>query len=598
MSRQFTNFDAGKNGRRLKSIPTTVEAINSQIRKYGKNVLARSRYLCANNAYASAAKEAFVASLVGSGIKPSSLLKGNPELKEEIQLAWYDWTDEADADWNSDFYGLQALVAAELFEAGEVFIRMRKRRTEDGLIVPLQLQVLPSEMLPLNNWEVNAAGTNRRIECGVEFDGIGKRTAYHFLRQHPGELLQFQPSSREIVVVPADEVLHIYRPMRAGQIRGVPHSLSGLAPLAMLDLYDDAELERKRTTALYAGFVRKNGSDGHPFEGAEDGQQDLFGPELEGPGYTLEPGAMVDLEPGEEVQFSQPADVGGNYEAFEYRNLLRVATGLGVPYADMTGDLRQTSYASLRAGLLQFRRRIGMMQHHVMVYQLCRPVWRFWFELAVINGAISIGLSDFLRDRRNYQRVKWIPPRWEWIDPEKDRRAEKIAVDNGWKSRDDVIEEEGYDPEEVDERIKSSQDRAAALKFGVAASLGANIPAPAEPSPDGPDPDADERPTEEDTEGSGGETRRSPDDLKAVVDVYGVSVRSGSITPQVEDEEYFRNELGIPAMSENAKAAWERDKTRRPVTLTTVALDNAENDLPDDNSDTTNPPEPTTEGDD
>ena len=48
--RTFTRgMDAGKTGRRLTAIPTNAAAINTQIRKYGKNVVARSRYLALNN---------------------------------------------------------------------------------------------------------------------------------------------------------------------------------------------------------------------------------------------------------------------------------------------------------------------------------------------------------------------------------------------------------------------------------------------------------------------------------------------------------------------------------------------------------------------
>jgi hypothetical protein len=42
-------FDAGKANRRLRGLTTSTVAINSQIRSYGKTVLARSRYLAANN---------------------------------------------------------------------------------------------------------------------------------------------------------------------------------------------------------------------------------------------------------------------------------------------------------------------------------------------------------------------------------------------------------------------------------------------------------------------------------------------------------------------------------------------------------------------
>ena len=40
-------------------------------------------------------------------------------------------------------------AARVVFMTGEVFLRFRPRRVEDGLAVPLQIQMLPSEMLAL-----------------------------------------------------------------------------------------------------------------------------------------------------------------------------------------------------------------------------------------------------------------------------------------------------------------------------------------------------------------------------------------------------------------------------------------------------------------
>ncbi len=461
-SRTMRAFDAGRNGRRLRSIPTTSTAINSQIRKYGKNVVARSRYLAINNPYAAAAKEAYVSALVGCGIKPSPLTT-DAALKKEIARVWRLSTDEMDADGLTDFYGLQSIIAGEMFEAGECFVRIRKRLKKDGLTVPMQLQLLPMEMLPTDHNEVLRNGG--RIECGIEFDAIGRRVAYWFYRVNPNDTAGFPQSiSSEKVRVPAEEVLHLFKPIRAGQIRGVPFTLAGIVTLAMIDLYDDAELERKRVAALFGAFVTRNGDgvdEDHPF-GELDTKVDSTGNSVSD--FTLEPGAVVDLEPGQSVEFAEPADVGSTYEAFQYRNLLRAAAGFGVTYADMTGDLRQTSYGSIRAGLVAFRRRIESHQHFFMVFQFCRVVWKTWFDNAVLYGAIKgISPTTYESDPLTFRDVKWIPPKWEWIDPLKDRQAEKLAVDSGFKPRSDVIEAEGYDPEEVDARIAADQERAGKL---------------------------------------------------------------------------------------------------------------------------------------
>ena len=78
------------------------------------------------------------------------------------------------------------------------------------------------------------------------------------------------------------------------------------------------------------------------------------------------------------------------------------------------------------------------LQHGVFVFQFCRPVYQRWLADAVLAGALA--LPGFAADPRRWWPVKWIPPRWEWIDPLKDRQAEKLAVDAGFKARADVVE--------------------------------------------------------------------------------------------------------------------------------------------------------------
>ena len=166
-------------------------------------------------------------------------MERDPRIRDRVQQLWLAWTDEADADGLTDFYGLQAMVAREMFVAGECFVRLRPRRAEDGLLVPLQLQLLQSEMLPFEKTEVLPSGN--RIRCGIEFDAIGRRVAYHFRRRHPGDSTDQGADIPETVRVPAADVLHIYRPIDAGQIRGLPHIAPAMVRLFLLDQYDDAE---------------------------------------------------------------------------------------------------------------------------------------------------------------------------------------------------------------------------------------------------------------------------------------------------------------------------------------------------------------------
>ena len=444
--------------RRLRGWQPPLENINSLVASGGPRLLARARELVVSNGYAANACEAFAANLVGDGIKPSSLIE-DAEVRDRVQRLWLAWTDEADADGLTDFYGLQAMVAREMFVAGECFVRLRPRRAEDGLLVPLQLQLLQSEMLPFEKTE--DLGGGRRIRCGIEFDGIGRRLAYHFRRRHPGDSTDRGPVMGapipETVRVPASEVLHIYRPIDAGQIRGLPHVAPAMVRLFLLDQYDDAELDRKKTAAMFAGFITKTAPEEALLgetQVADDGSATA----------SLEPGTLQVLLPGEDVKFSAPADVGGGYEAFQYRTLLGVSASLGLPYHLVTGDVRQANYSSLRAELVEFRRRVEQLQHGVIAHQLCRPIWARWMEAAVLGGALD--LPGYAAAPGRWRSVQWIPPRWDWVDPLKDIQAQVLAIDSGLLSRRKAVEATGYDIEEIDRENAADAARAAHLGLG------------------------------------------------------------------------------------------------------------------------------------
>ncbi|MFP3016798.1 MAG: phage portal protein [Wolbachia sp.] len=129
------------------------------------------------------------------------------------------------------------------------------------------------------------------IRNGIEFNRLGQREAYYLFREHPGE-----GSFGESVRVPANDVLHIYRPLRPGQIRGVPWLSTVLLKLYELDQYDDAELVRKKTAAMFAGFITRLDPEANIMGEGESNEQ---GVALSG----LEPGTiLLDIDsPGGEV---------------------------------------------------------------------------------------------------------------------------------------------------------------------------------------------------------------------------------------------------------------------------------------------------------
>ncbi len=514
-------FDAAQSHRRMRGFRATRAHVNTLIAASGETITARARWLVRNNGYAANAVDAFANHVVGDGIKPSSKI-ADAARKEELQKLWLAWTDEADAEGLTDFFGLQRRAAREVFLAGEVFLRIRARRPEDGLTVPMQLQMLPSEMLPQDMTRVlPGAGSIRQ---GIEFDGIGRRVAYHFLRRHPGDMTD-PGLAGETVRVPASEVIHILDPVEAGQLRGVSRFAAAVVKLFTLDLYDDAELERKKTAAMFAMFITSPA----PETALDPAEDDLeveqgkinfqFGADGEScPFLNLHGEAGEDhsdfictrLDPGEDVTTPSTPDSGSTYEPFQYRTLLQIGAALGVPYGYLTGDTAKGNFSNTRIALVDFRRRISAFQHSVMVYQLCRVVWTRWMDMAVLASAID--LPGYATDRRAYLTCDWLPTKWDWIDPAKDAAAEILQIEAGLKSRTQAIAERGYDAEQVDREIAAERKREADLGLDFRRPGSPAQAAGGSSADQGGETDPDKQDQGENDEGEDRETRPAEDE--------------------------------------------------------------------------------------
>jgi capsid protein len=97
--------------------------------------------------------------------------------------------------------------------------------------------------------------------------------------------------------------------------------------------------------------------------------------------------------------------------------------------------------------------------------------------LDVLAGAID--LPDYETRRREYLACDWLPPKWDWIDPLKDARAEIEQIEAGLKSRTQALAERGYDAEQVDAEIAA--DRAREKSLGLSFATSVNLPS-ADPS--------------------------------------------------------------------------------------------------------------------
>jgi lambda family phage portal protein len=408
---------------------------NTEIRQGLEYLRNRSRQMVRDNPYAARAVAVTVAHQIGTGITARI---NNPD----VQALWDGWAKRCDHEGLNDLYGLMELAARIVVEGGEAFIRVRTVSRAEArrrrLPVPVTLQVLEGDMVPLTTTFLAAP---QRVDQGVEFNPDGTRAAYHMRMRHPGETLSLSNMAvDDLERVPAERVIHLFRALRPGQVRGVPAFAPVLLRMKLLDDYEDATLERAKTESLLGVF----------FSGPEpiDPPVTADGTQPATPSFELFPGMVHELPPGSKPEFLTPSGAGG-FEPFALHQLMSIAAGMHVTYDQITGDLRQANYSSLRAGKIEFRRKIEADQWLMFIPRMCEPIWDAFAEVAELLELLPT----------QGVRVEWQPPRFEMIDPLKEIGAAEMAVRNGFETWDQVVSGFGYDPDKQADEIQKANRR-------------------------------------------------------------------------------------------------------------------------------------------
>ena len=436
------NYDAASKGRRTygwKAPGTDADAAAHGSRARLRNL---SRDMIRNRPFAARAQSVVTANVVGAGILFSvqSKNKSQRELVDKV-LRRHLLTPAIDAYGEQDIYGLQTTVMNAVFGDGEMLVRRRVRdtRRDPGLALPFQVQLIEADQLDTT---VTSHGGNQVID-GVEIGPTGKIVAYHLQRDHPGAITAGWRRRTDTERVPAADIAHIRRMDRPGQLRGVPWLAPVMMTVGELSDYQEAEILKQRMAALLAAVVSST-DDGTKFEGK--GLEELA------------PGAVLGLEAGQEVTFTDPPTVTG-YEGFIKAGLRAIAAGIGVTYEAISGDLQGTNFTSFRAGRMEMDRNVETWQGQIMVAQFCAAI-AGWVREAwpLVASSLPEG-GRAAKIRADSFELTWTPPRRAMVDPTKEIPAKLKAVDGKLISRQRAQRELGYDPDLIRREITEDQQK-------------------------------------------------------------------------------------------------------------------------------------------
>lgn len=445
----------------------------------------RSRSLVRDVVYAKRAKTVVVNNVIGPGVGLQGQVKNQrgrllEKANSAIERAWDEWAraENCHTGGSLHFFDLERAAMGEVFEAGEVFIRVHPARFGTSE-VPMGLELIESERIA-DDHEISPPSGNR-VTMGVEHDGFGRPLAY-WLRRYHREFQPFHNRTDEILRVPADEMFHLRLIDRWPQTRGVPWMHAAITRLNQLGEYEEAAVIAARIGASKVGFFENPEFPNDPMADGEEADGT--------PSLTVEAGEFAQLPPGYKFQGWDPNYPTDAFDPFTRACLRGIAAGTGPSYESLSRDYSQSNYSSSRLALLDDRD-LWRFTQQWWVRNFREPLHRLWMQRAVMSKAISgLDITTYLTDTAKWDAVKFKPRGWSWVDPTKEVSAYKEAEKAGYITKADIIAATagGQDLEDVLQGRRRELDMLSALDI----QTDTTSPASPEPSSPVPAPDSEE----------------------------------------------------------------------------------------------------------
>jgi lambda family phage portal protein len=418
-----------------------------------RTLRARSRQQYANNDYARKFINMLVGNVVGNGFKFQARIvnrsgKQDQLANKEVEKEFGKWCKSTyvDVTGKLNFADLTKLVVRTCAIDGE-FLAIIHISASFGRW-NFSLQVVDSELLPID-YSVNSYGNNGNyIKMGVEFNQWGRPVAYHFIEQDPN-VDSYGAGNMRYIRIAADRVIHEFKTEYVNQKRGLPRMSTAMSRMKMLDGYEESAVVAARTGASKMGFFTSQ-------QGAS-----YVGDETAGDGSLIsdaDPGTFEQLPEGVEFHAYDPAYPHEQFPEFMKRCLRGIASGLGVSYNSFANDLEGVNFSSYRSGLIEERDMYVAEQEDVKCF--LNRVYQEWLRIQLLLGSIKInGHSLDISKIEKYHDVSWQGKRWQWVDPLKDEKANERSLKNRTTSFSSIIRRQGEDPDEVFEEIANDEKR-------------------------------------------------------------------------------------------------------------------------------------------
>jgi len=399
---------------------------------------ARSRDQMRNSPVALGALNTQVSHAVGTGLSCTPTIDAAAlGLSEEEADAWQEdtsrrfnaWAESLDCDIarRLNFYGIQDLSLRTTLESGDAVV-ITPRIARDGGRPKLALQLLEADRVCNPDRGQN---TDTLID-GFEIDpSTGESIACHVARRHPGDMHAGGNTWDRVVMRGSTgrrNVLHLFKPLRPGLVRGVPMIAPILEPLKQLNRWTDAELNAAVVSGMFSVFIKMD-PDAFDEMFDDDSKKAIVEKSSNWSG-EMESGKAVNLLPGESIETSTPGRPNPAFDPFWEAMVRQIGMALEMPFEVLVMHF-QSSYSAARAALLMAWKSFRARRDFLATY-LCQPTYELWLADEVAEGRIYA--PGFFVD--DLVRASWCKAMWTGdgpgsLDPTKEVDAAERRVNLG-----------------------------------------------------------------------------------------------------------------------------------------------------------------------
>jgi lambda family phage portal protein len=380
------------------------------------------------------------------GISKETAKEWEARTKAEFRL-WATKKENCDAIGVNDFYAMQQLAFNSWLMSGDVFGLIKWKKTTLLNPYALRIHIIEADRCSTPS---NAGGyvfaqtegkakNGNRIHDGVEVDANGGIVAYYIRNTYPYELTM--DVTQWVRVAAMDEktglpnVIHVMNSERPDQYRGVTYLAPVIEAILQIRRYSESELTAAIVESFFTAFVTTEAKkEDVPFNDVKP--EDTVDLDEDDNEYSMGPGQMNIMKPGENITFADPKRPAGGFEAFVKAICTQIGAATEIP-RDLLLKEFNASYSASRAALLEAWKAFKMYREW-FTSDFCQPIYEIWLSEAVARGRINA--SGFFRDPLIHQAwlgAEWIGPSQGQLDPVKEVTAEIMAISEGFTTRED-----------------------------------------------------------------------------------------------------------------------------------------------------------------